>query len=195
MDKHLTEQITQKTTDTTESSEKNMPVPDTGADIAQNFNVLPIESLISKPLIAAAKGQQELASVYLNSPVINNDRTITMKNDNIPAPLLSLVPIPAFNMDEITVNFEMEVKTSETPQDQTKSESDREVNDKSVFGINANITGTISSDSLHKRQTDSTAKYNINRHATQQPPSEGMNKLSDLFSQMMEPLPKENLPE
>lgn len=155
MDKHLTEQITPK----------NMPLPDTGSDIAQSFDGLPIEGLISQPLIAATKGQLELASV------------------------------PAFNMDEIAVNFEMEVKTSETPQDQTKSESDREVNYKSVFGINANITGTISSDSLHKRQKDSTAKYNINRHATQQPPSEGMNKLSDLFSQMMEPLPKENLPE
>lgn len=185
MDKHLTEQITPK----------NMPLPDTGCDIAQSFDGLPIESLISEPLIAATKGQLELASVYLNSPVINNDRTITMKDGNIQAPSLSLVPVPTFNMDELTVSFDMEVKTSETTQDQTKSESDREVNYKSVFGTNANITGTISSDSLHKRQTDSTAKYNINRHATQQHPSEGMNKLSDLFSQMMEPLPKEDLPE
>lgn len=84
-----------------------------------------------------------------------------MEKYNIKAPLLSLVPIPAFTMDELSVDFSMEVKNPEAPQD----------------------------------QTDSTAKYKLSPRIPQQSLSEGMDKLSNLFSQMMKPLPKDNLPE
>lgn len=67
MDKHLTEQITQKTSDTTELTKNSIPAPDTGSDIAQSFEGLPIENLITAPIIAAVKGQQELSSVYIDN--------------------------------------------------------------------------------------------------------------------------------
>lgn len=50
------------------------------------------------------------------------------------------------------------------------------------------IYETIISDSEHRRQTDSSATYKIHARAIQQPPSEGMAKLTSLFAQAMEPI-------
>lgn len=108
---------------------------------------------------------------------------------SINAPLLSLVPLPAFTMDELTVDFEMEVKQSDIKEDHTKSDISSTLSYKSWYGLNASITGTVSSESTHKRETDSTATYKIHARAVQQQPSEGMAKLTSLFAQMMEPIP------
>lgn len=184
-----------------------------GGNVADSFVGLPIESLICGPIIAAAKGQQELTAVYVDGlmklayadgkpgketntlkftvdrPVQSNDGNIISKKFEINAPLLSLVPVPAFTMDELTVDFNMEVKNSDMRSSETKSDIGSTLNYKSWYGLSANITGTVSSDSSHKRQTDSSATYQIHARAVQQQPSEGMAKLTALFSQMMEPIP------
>ena len=191
----------------------------TGSDTAKSFVGLPIESLICAPLVAGAKAQQELTAVYvdgimklayqgssgentnnnekktntldftINRPVAMDDGSMTTKKFTINAPLLSLVPVPAFTMDELTVDFEMEVKNSDMSQTETKADVQSTVNYKSWFGLSASITGNVSSDSTHKRASDSSATYKIYARAIQQQPSEGMAKLTALFSQMMEPIP------
>ena len=244
---HLTEQITQAAAQTIELAKQQIPIPGSdplpqttpkaapvepakndivlgdSSDVARSFEGLPIENLICGPIIAAAKGQQELTSVYIDNlmrlaytnsekvkagepgttnllkfdmqrPVTNNDGSISTETFTVQAPLLSLVPVPAFTMDELTVDFNMEVKTSEAIKTETKAGSEATVGYKSCFGLNANITGSVSSDSLHKRDTDSSATYNIHARAVQQPPSEGMAKLTSLFAQMMEPIPAKDLP-
>lgn len=185
-----------------------------GSATAKSFVGLPIESLICAPLVAGAKAQQELTAVYVDSimklaykdgnlndrktntldftverPIDKDDGTVSKENFSISAPLLSLVPVPAFIMDELTVDFEMEVKNSDMSQTDTKADVQSTVNYKSWFGLSASITGNVSSDSTHKRESDSSATYKIHARAIQQPPSEGMAKLTALFSQMMEPVP------
>lgn len=191
----------------------------TRSDTAKSFVGLPIESLICAPLVAGAKAQQELTAVYVDGimklayqgssdgntnnnekrtntldftidrPVAKDDGSIATEKFTINAPLLSLVPVPAFTMDELTVDFEMEVKNSDMSQTETKADVQSKVNYKSWFGLSANITGNVSSDSTHKRTSDSSATYKISARAIQQQPSEGMAKLTALFSQMMEPIP------
>lgn len=184
-----------------------------GGDTAKSFVGLPIEALICAPLVAGAKAQQELTAVYVDGimklaykggsndkktntldftverPVAKENGTTSKENFTINAPLLSLVPVPAFTMDELTVDFEMEVKNSDMSQTETKADVQSTINYKSWFGLSANITGNVSSDSTHKRESDSSATYKIHARAIQQPPSEGMAKLTALFSQMMEPIP------
>lgn len=191
----------------------NTMLRDSNNDVASSFVGLPIESLICGPIIAAAKGQQELTAVYVDGlmklaykdgkaggdtnllefnvdrPVQNDDGSVTTKTFKINAPLLSLVPVPAFTMDELTVDFNMEVKNSDLSSTDTKTDVQSSLNYKSWFGLSASITGNVSSDSSHKRQTDSSATYQIHARAVQQQPSEGMAKLTSLFSQMMEPIP------
>lgn len=182
---------------------------------SQQFAGLPIESLICKPIVAAAQGQQELTAIYIDGikklayadkdgkttnvldftyerPVIKPDGSMGSQNCTIKAPLLSLVPLPAFTMDELTVDFNMEVKSTEMSEDKTHEDVSSTVSYNSWFGLDASITGNVSSDSDHKRQTDSSATYTIHARAVQQPPSEGMAKLTSLFAQAMEPINVDN---
>lgn len=187
-----------------------------GGGAAELFAGLPIELLICGPILAAAKGQQALTDVYIDGilnlayeekpekgkptpptrilefkyqrPFVVQDNAPVYQDASIQAPLLSLVPVPAFTMDELTVDFEMEVKSSDLQTDKDHKEAGGEVNYHSMFGLSAKITGNISSDSTHTRQTDSSAKYKIHARAIQQPPSEGMAKLTSLFAQAMEPI-------
>lgn len=110
--------------------------------ISDDFTGLPMGLLICQPLIEVAKGQAELCNVYLDQlfrlafktmPDLSKNeaveaRTVKFKLNRtvvdtasgetkpvtveVEAPLLALVPIPAFTMEEATVNFTMEVKDS-----------------------------------------------------------------------------------
>ena len=194
-----------------ENAKNDITLGDPPSTVAKSFDSLPIENLICAPIIAAAKGQQELTSVYIDTlmrlaykedsdqetnilkfnmqrPVDDGQGHITMTDVEIQAPLLSLVPVPAFTMDEISVDFSMEVKACEAEENKSHAESTAQAGYKPGFGFSANITGSVSSDSMHKRQTDSSATYNIRARAVQQQPSEGMAKLTSLFAQMMEPI-------
>lgn len=140
------------------------------------------------------KQETNILTFEVPRPVINEEAdgktSVTVENMQINAPLLALVQIPSFQMDEVTVDFDMEVKTSDMKSDETKADVSSTVNFKSWFGLNASITGNVSSDSVHKRESDSSATYKIHARAIQQPPSEGMAKLTSLLTQAMEPLRK-----
>ena len=173
---------TKKEEQKTESTNTTTVPPDNTGD---PFGSLPMESLIAAPLIAADQGQQDLIATYIDHlkklaytsnstetnslefkytrPVINPDGTVDQtEGAAISVPLLALIPIPAFTMDELDINFDMEVK-------------------------NASITGIISSNTEHERQPDGSAANNIQARATQEPPSEGLAKLTSLLAQTKEP--------
>lgn len=204
----------------TESAQQEIVGDNPPKSGAEQFAGLPIEALICGPIVAAAKGQRDLTAVYVDTimklaykdqdsgkeqndkretntldftikrPVNKPDGTVETQDCEISAPLISLVPVPAFTMDELTVDFNMEVKNSDLQTDTSSMSASTSANYKSWFGLSANITGSVSSDSSHKRETDSTATYKIHARAVQQPPSEGMAKLTSLFAQAMEPIPK-----
>lgn len=190
--------------------------------IVDSFEGLPMESLICAPISAAAKGQQEITAVYLDTmmklayrddtgianngekmngdtnrvtnaidftmkrPVIKEDGKIEEQVVKITAPLISLVPVPGFTMDELTVDFDMEVKESKLQQSDTKTEDTASY--KSFWGLNANITGSVTNGSMHTKENDCSAADKIHERAAQQETSEGMEKLTELFAQVMEPI-------
>ena len=152
---------TKKEEPKTESTNTTTVPPDNTGD---PFGSLPMESLIAAPLIAAAQGQQELTDVYLENlmklaytsnstetknldfkyerPVINPDGTVDQtEGASISAPLLALIPIPAFTMDELDINFDMEGKNTEKSTDQTHPDASATVSYNSWFGLDASITG------------------------------------------------------
>lgn len=179
--------------------------------LADQFAGLPLGQLIAQPLIEVAKGQAELCNVYLTylfkiafkdgkpdsetnvlkfklqRQVVSQDGDSKLQDIEVQAPLLSLVPVPAFVMDEATVNFSMELKE----QSMTKSSGDEEVNTSfktSFWGCQASIAGKVAAHQEQTRSTDSTAKYDIYARAVQQPPSEGMAKLTSIFASVIEPI-------
>lgn len=185
--------------------------------ITQDFEGLPLGLLICQPIIEVANGQAELCNVYLDNlfklafktmPDLEKDdavearvikftlnRTVIDASSGatktlpveVEAPLLSLVPVPAFTMDEATVRFTMEVKESTGE----KNNNDTETGMQSSFGLwgfKANISGKVTTKSENTRTSDKSAKYDIYARAVQQPPAEGMSKLTDLFASIIEPL-------
>lgn len=97
--------------------------------------------------------------------------------------------MPAFTMDEATVDFNMEVKESSVSAD-TSSESISNTDTFKFWGCSASITGNAVASQSRTRSTDSSAKYQIHARAVQQAPSEGMAKLTALFASAMEPIEK-----
>ncbi len=184
-------------------------------DTAEAFAGLPLGLLVCQPILEVAKGQLALCRVYIDQllELAYNDpndpekgtRTIsftfdrliidkvtgkeTTKTMTLNVPLISLVPMPAFTMDETTVDFNMEVKES-TVDTSDSSSSFSTTESFNFWGVSASITGNVSANNSHTRSTDNTAKYTIHARAVQQPPTEGMAKLTSLFASSIEPYEK-----
>lgn len=185
--------------------------------ISDNFTGLPIGLLICQPLIEVAKGQAELCNVYLDQlfrlafktmPNLEKGeavetRTVKFKLNRmvvdatsgdtkpvtveVEAPLLALVPVPAFTMEETTVNFTMEVKDS-TSDKITQSDESTLQSSLSAWGFSTTISGKVTTSRENTRTSDKTAKYDIYARAAQQPAAEGMAKLSSIFASVIEPI-------
>lgn len=188
-----------------------------GENAASYFSNLPIGDLICTPFIELAKGQAQLCEVYVQTlfklaymdpnkaasgednstralqftytrPVVDETNgTVTPTQFSIDAPLLSLVPVPAFTLDSADVNFNMEVNIANTKTDDTSSSLDTNVS----FGfwkVKGSISGKVSSKSTMTSSSSNKATYSISVHAIQHPAAEGMEKLTSLLAETMEPI-------
>ncbi len=91
-------------------------------------------------------------------------------------------------MDEATVQFTMEVK-EQVVDTSSKDTSTSSQFGASFWGFNAQLSGSVTTSASNTRSTDQSAKYNIYARASQQPPAEGMAKLSTIFASVIEPIP------
>lgn len=182
-------------------------------EVGKSFETLPIEQLICAPILAVAQGQSQLCRVYLdylyelafekdgdgksdktrvikfnlNRTIITPDGDVKVQPITVEAPLLSLVPVPSFTMDETTVRFTMEVKEVSTSK--ITSASDISASSSfSLWGFKANVSGKVTTSSENTRSSDHSAKYEIYARAVQQQPTEGMAKLTQLFASVIEPI-------
>lgn len=182
-------------------------------EMTKEFVGLPLGLLVCQPILEVAKGQAELCQVYLqnlfdlafeksdkkdeplkakvitftlNRMVLNNGepKTVSIK---VEAPLLSLVPVPAFTMDEATVRFSMEVRDQTVDKNSLTTQVDSKVG-YSGWGFTASVSGSVTAQGEHTRTTDKSAKYEIYARACQQPPAEGMAKLTSIVASVIEPV-------
>ena len=186
------------------------------AGIADQFAGLPIEELIVSPIIGMAKGQAKLNEVtwkYISEVafVTDKDGNTTARSLDVEmnrvvtngdtgeqeiqklynkVPMLPLVPLPSLAITSADIEFSMEVKTSEASKDTATSENSYEVSAGGKWwgmSFNAKVAGKVSTNKENTRSTDNSAKYNVKVHAEQLPATEGMLKLSDYLTQMLEP--------
>ncbi len=187
-------------------------MPENNNTIASQFVGLPLGLLVCQPIMEVAKGQAALCQVYLdnlfalafqsdektgelkaktvkftlNRMVVNNgdQKTVPIQ---VEAPLLSLVPVPAFTMDETTVRFTMEVRDQSVDKNSTSANVTTSAG-YSGWGFKASISGSVTTQGEHTRTTDKSAKYEIYARACQQPPAEGMAKLTSIVASVIEPV-------
>jgi hypothetical protein len=84
----------------------------------------------------------------------------------------------------------MEIKTSEVNKDSVDTSSSINASVSGGFWgmkYSATMAGSVATHKENTRSTDNSAKYNVKVHAEQLPATEGMLKLSDYLTQMMEP--------
>ena len=170
--------------------------------IADDFRGLPMEELISVPLISAANAQAKLA--YVTTDFVKNvgvnpethqvntvdfaypgyDATGAEVQKMLSVPLLSIVNIPNLSVKEAEVEFTMEVKQ----QVMDKSSSEKNVTS-SVSGgwgpVSAKISGSITTKSEHTRQSDKSAKYDVRVKARDDGPPEGLARILDILANNM----------
>lgn len=190
-------------------------------NVSNNFKGLPIAELIAAPLTAACDSQKKLAQSAFEFMTeigfetagtgqdkktkarlleFNLERPIegstTTQKIAVQAPFLGLVPIPALLVDDVQIDFQMEVTTTETEKTEEKKDVDTKAEASFKFGCFArgsvNINGKVSSSRENTRSTNQTAKYQVHVSARQQQPTEGLSKLMDIMASCVEPLKLED---
>lgn len=181
-------------------------------NMANSFSGLPIAELIAAPLTAACDSQKRLAqsafefmteigysdaekqtprllSFQLERPV---EGSADKQQIQVNAPFLGLVPLPSLLIDDVQVDFQMEVTTTETSKETSSSELATNVNSSFKFGCFASgsvsVNGKVSSSRENTRSTNQTAKYQVHVSARQQQPTEGLSKLMDIMASCVEPI-------
>ena len=162
------------------------------ANIANQFTGLPIEQLISAPLVAAAEGQKSLAATtasFIQEVGMDKDgntKSVAFKYEDgsesvaLDVPLLSIINIPSLCVDSIDVEFEMEVSTQSSSKSSTYSSA--ELNVKAGWGCwSASFTGKVSHHSENSRKSDTSAKYSVSVKGKQEKP-EGLMKVLDMLN-------------
>lgn len=162
------------------------------SNIANQFTGLPIENLIAAPLLAAAEGQKSLAqttAAFITEVGMDKDgNTKSVKFNyedgsesvSLNVPLLSIINVPSLCVDEIDINFDMEVST----QTASKSSTDSSATASASVGWGcwkASFEGKVSHHSENSRKSDSSAKYTIAVKGKQEKP-EGLMKVMDMLN-------------
>ena len=114
-------------------------------------------------------------------------------------PLLTIIPINSLGVDNVQIDFEMEVKSSfteeasETTENQVKAEASFEA--KVGYGpFSASVKGSASYDhkdstthSTHYQKSNS-AKYTVSVHAGQLPVPKGVNTIIEAYTNAIQPI-------
>ncbi|HIW36614.1 MAG TPA: DUF2589 domain-containing protein [Candidatus Treponema faecavium] len=177
--------------------------------IAEMMGGLPMNELIGAPLVSVVAAQRDLAHVmidYVNDvgfddqdktrarmlefnlkkPVIRDD-LVTTTDLSIQAPVLGLLPTPALLVDHVTIDFQMEVTAATSEKSNTAAEASASASG-GFFGAKFSVSGKVSTSKENTRSTNQTAKYQVHVEANQQPATECMGKLMDMFASCTEPI-------
>lgn len=180
-------------------------------DVKEALTDLPMSQLIGAPLQAVCKAQVQLANASwefiktiafedqegkktrllqfdLERPVETASGTIEKNAITVQAPFLGLVPIPALLIDDVTVDFQMEVTSQASEKSTTAAEVSTKIGYNSWWGLNAEINGKVTTSRENTRSTNQTAKYQVHVIARQQPPTEGLHRLMDIMATCTAPL-------
>lgn len=196
--------------------------------MAKQFSGLPIKELIGAPLVAAAQANNMMAltqtkfmletcfflkkqgekeiykpimiNMTLTRPVVNADGSEAESIEtDFNLPLLTIIPLNSLAVDEVKVNFDMEVKSSFTNEKSAGSTKDNKdehsISQKlSDNSVSAELTGSVaaseksSSEDSSSFKKSNSAKYEIYAHASQISLPVGVITIIDAFSKSIAPI-------
>lgn len=117
---------------------------------------------------------------------MNEDGTSNNDQMKVEVPMLAIVPVPNFQIDEVAVLFDMEVKQSESSQ----TELDANLSAHATVGfsfLKVSVSGSVSAHSSNTRSSDNSAKYNVSVTATNHGTPEGLARVLDMMAANVAP--------
>ena len=108
----------------------------------------------------------------------------------IKVPILSVVPIPNLQVNNVDVTFDMEVKssTSQTHKDSKEASMDASASFKFLFWSGSiKMHGAVSSSNENVRTSDKSAKYHVEVNAQNHGTPEGLARVLDILNQAATP--------
>ena len=150
------------------ADDNNKQVSNPGSDnVANKFVGIPIAELVAAPLVAVCDSQKKLAQsafefmqeigfneegktrmveFNLQKPI---DASSTPLDITVQAPFIGLVPVPNLLIDDVQVDFQMEVTATETSTEKSSTEGSSSANANFKFGCfgggSVNVSGNVSS--------------------------------------------------
>lgn len=168
---------------------------------ADDFKGLPIEELISAPLIAAATSQAKLAMVtadFIKNVGIKSDNSGIQTVDfryidqdekgdpiekKLEVPLLSIINVPSLSVKEVDIEFTMEVKAQTRDESSSQNKVGFEAGFSSKFSPwSCKMTGEVTTKSENTRSTDKSAKYDVKVKARDDGPPEGLSRVLNMLN-------------
>ena len=188
------------------ADDNNKQVSNPGSDnVANKFVGIPIAELVAAPLVAVCDSQKKLAQSafeFMQEIGFNEEGKTRMVEFNlqrpiegsttpqditVQAPFIGLVPLPNLLIDDVQVDFQMEVTATETSTEKSNTEGSSSTN--CCDGRSVNVSGKVSSSRENTRSTNQTARYQVDESNRQQRQTEGLSKLKDIMASCVEPLP------
>ncbi len=147
-------------------------------------NNLPIDKMVSAPLIAAIKaqtdmsmalahfvkdvgidekGQVRMVTFNYQEDVLGPDGKPKTQDRHIEAPFLALTGIPNLAIEDVHISFDLEVSTAEDDEKKNQEDAKVETEYKSWWSpVSTKFTGNVTHSSSQTRHTDTRAKYTFN---------------------------------
>jgi len=185
-------------------------------NMADQFAGLPMGDLIGGPLMAACDAQTQLAlaqadfidqvglevgedgvkrtrqvTFQVKRPVVHDDGSVDVNTVEVSAPLLSILNIPSLAVQEVKVNFQMEVKSSFSDTSKKEAQASLEAEASGGWGpfkVRVKVNGSVSSSRETTRKSDNSAKYDVSVLAQDRGTPEGLMKLLDILNSCVEPV-------
>ncbi len=172
--------------------------PAESTQLAAEFQALPLEYLISAPLIAAVKAQKAAADAtkgFVES-MIENGKPITVdfeaeqrsgavtRKAKVNAPLLAITPVPHLRIDSLTVHFTFEISQTFLSSSATEKGIELSASTGGALSpwVKASFKGSASSKSSKESTTNRSGQLEITVNASEAPMPEGLSRVLSLLA-------------
>ena len=136
---------------------------------------------------------QTSGAVYAGTGVAPTTGTFVVhgiEKRNLQVPLLAIVNTPALSVKNVTIDFDMTVKTSTASTSELDTSTKLDVSYSAWWSpVKANLSASVSSKSTNTRKTDNSARYTVHVEARDDGAPEGLMKVLDILGNTIEGTP------
>ena len=177
------------------------------------FVGIPIEELVAAPLVAVCDSQKKLAQSayeFMTEIGFNDEGKTRMVEFNlqrpiegspkpqdirVQAPFLGLVPLPNLLIDDVQVDFQMEVTATETSIEKSASEGSTSANANFKFGCFGDgpmsVSGRVVSNNENTNTSDQSVKHKVKVSELNSHQLEDLTKIIELLTECLDSMPRE----